>query len=173
MYYVSLDIANLAKYFQGTTAPFNAPGGAGTKKDNGGFTVYFSDRRNNRNAADKETGEYGWEDFVNPGVANGVPNGTLQTGEDLNEPPTPHPTYVPLLDVYGGSPNYLGAHVPAVPPCTAVPTCSTIYTAAVTNGYVLTTTASPTKTVSQRTVQLNRPVLFRRALKLIRGNVIA
>ena len=172
VYYVSLDIANLAKYFQGTTAPFNAPGGSGTKKDNGGFTVYFSDRRNNRNGSDKETGEYGWEDFVNPGVANGVPNGTLQTGEDVNEPPTPHPTYVPVLDTYGGVPNFNGVHSSV----SACATCSAVYGGTTApNGYVLTTLpmASPTTLVLQRTVQMNRPILFRRALKLVRGSAIA
>ena len=31
---------------------------------NNGFTVYFSDRRNNRDAASQETGEFGWEDII-------------------------------------------------------------------------------------------------------------
>ena len=52
--------------------------------DNTGFTVYFSDRRNNRNTANLETGDYGFEDFVNPAVASGAPNATLDGGEDIN-----------------------------------------------------------------------------------------
>ena len=52
------------------TTPAPAP----AEDDNGGFTIYFSDRRNNRNAASQETGEYGWEDFVNPAWATGTPN---------------------------------------------------------------------------------------------------
>ncbi len=134
--------------------------------------MYFSDRRNNRNGSDKETGEYGWEDFVNPGVANGVPNGTLQTGEDVNEPPTPHPTYVPVLDTYGGVPNFNGVHSTV----SACATCSAAYGGTTApNGYVLTTLpmATPTTLVLQRTVQMNRPILFRRALKLVRGSAIA
>ena len=54
--------------------------------------MYFSDRRNNRTperpacqCPDAETGEYGWEDFVNPGgPTGGVPNNLLDTGEDVN-----------------------------------------------------------------------------------------
>jgi hypothetical protein len=49
----------MARWFQGTTAPYNAGTGAAARKDNGGFTVYFSDRRNNRNALSQETSEYG------------------------------------------------------------------------------------------------------------------
>jgi hypothetical protein len=158
MYYISLDVGNLAKYFAGT-APLNSPGGAGTKKDNGGFTVYFSDRRNNRNSADLETAEYGWEDFVNPGT--GTPNGALDAGEDVNGNLT--------LDTYGGVPNYLGVHA-TVPPCAS---CGVVYGAAATTGYVLSTGASPTATLLQRTAQVNRPVLFRHALKLINGGAIA
>jgi Tfp pilus assembly protein PilX len=168
MYYVSLDVANLVKYFQGTTAPFNAPGGAGTKTDNGGYTVYFSDRRNNRNLANLETGEYGWEDFVNPGNVTGAPNGTLQVGEDVNGSN--------LLETYGGTPNYLAART-QVPPCSIGGNlCGTgaVYGNAPTTGYVLAAaTAGPTTTLNQHAAQVNRPILFRRALKLIRGAVIA
>ncbi len=76
MHYVNLDTANLASWFKHNTAPFNVAASTGnlSKIDGTGFSVYFSDRRNNRNAAGQETGEYGCEDFVNPAAANGVPN---------------------------------------------------------------------------------------------------
>jgi hypothetical protein len=159
MYYASLDAKNLAKWFR-AAAPYAAPAGSGVKTDNGGYTVYFSDRRNNRNAANTETGEYGWEDFVNPGVAGGTPNGVLDPGEDINGNLA--------LDVYGALRNYNAASN-TVPPCTNVPTCATVYGAAATTGYVLNTAATPTTTLTRRTAQVNRPILFRRALKLING----
>ena len=65
MYYVTIDVANLTRWFNGT-APLNTPGGANALVNNTGYTVYFSDRRNNNNAANLETAEYGFEDFVNP-----------------------------------------------------------------------------------------------------------
>lgn len=168
MYYVNLDVGNLARYFAGAVAPYNAAGagGAGSKTDNGGYTVYFSDRRNNRNAANAETGEFGWEDFVNPGVANGLPNTTLQTGEDVNGSLA--------LDTYGGVPNFQGAA--GVPGCTfgGFGCANGVnYGAAPTTGYVLKATAALTDTVNQRTAQMNRPIFFRRALKLTNGATIA
>jgi hypothetical protein len=58
MHYVAIDVANLSEWFAGT-APYNA--GTGTDSlSNNGYSVYFSDRRNNRNAANQETGEYGF-----------------------------------------------------------------------------------------------------------------
>jgi hypothetical protein len=74
MYYVQLDVRNLSRWFQGI-APYAAGSGPGSKWNNG-FSVYFSDRRNNRNGVN-ETGEYGFEDVVNPQTAAGTPNGIL------------------------------------------------------------------------------------------------
>ena len=65
--------------------------------DNGGFSVYFSDRRNNRNASNQETGEYGFEDIINPLSATGTPNAVLDTGEDVNGSG--------MLDTYGNIPE--------------------------------------------------------------------
>ena len=47
-------------------------------KNDNGFIVYFSDRRNNKNSAATpvETGEYGWEDTVNLGNAAMAPSTT-------------------------------------------------------------------------------------------------
>ena len=81
MNYVALDVNNLRRWFAG------AIGATGTQaKNDNGYIVYFSDRRNNRNGAltRSETGEYGFEDVVNPADVNGVPDGVLQVGEDTN-----------------------------------------------------------------------------------------
>ena len=79
MYYVELDVNNFRRWLAGSI------GSSGTQALNdNGFTVYFSDRRLNQNAAGAETGEYGNEDVVNPADVNGAPNGVLDAGEDVN-----------------------------------------------------------------------------------------
>ena len=46
MHYINLDVANLTRWF-GAVAPYTArmPARDRPPEDNGGFTVYFSDRR--------------------------------------------------------------------------------------------------------------------------------
>jgi len=79
MHYVELDVANLTRWLQGAIGA-TGPNTASVT----GYVVYFSDRRGNRNAFNQETGEYGFEDMVNPDMGNGAPNGLLDTGEDAN-----------------------------------------------------------------------------------------
>jgi hypothetical protein len=79
MYFVEMDVNNLRRWFAGQIGA----NGVNARSVNG-YTVYFSDRRSNRNGANQETGDYGFEDFVNPGVAAGGPNGALDVGEDVN-----------------------------------------------------------------------------------------
>ena len=79
VHYVELDANNLRRWLQGTIGV----NGANALNVNG-FTVYFSDRRGNRDGAGAETGEYGFEDIVNPLSATGAPNGVLDIGEDFN-----------------------------------------------------------------------------------------
>ena len=70
IHYVELDVNNLRRWLAGhfvQAAPIGAPSGPLAKNDNG-YIVYFSDRRNNKNTAvtSVETGEYGFEDVSNP-----------------------------------------------------------------------------------------------------------
>jgi Tfp pilus assembly protein PilX len=146
MHYVSVDATNLSRWFMGL-APYNLGTGNLSKTDNGGYTLYFSDRRNNRDAASLETGDYGWEDFINPNT-NGVPNNALDPGEDVNQDN--------VFDVYGGVPNYNGQYN-TVPPGALAP---------------LTTAAGPTTGLTRGEAQVNRAILFRRALKLTNGTNI-
>jgi hypothetical protein len=144
MYYVTVDARNLARWFKASGVPFNTGTGAGVKMDNGGYTLYFSDRRNNRNAFSQETAEYGFEDFVNPGVAGGVPNNLCNLpGEDVNGSNA--------CETYGQFPSFDGVYntSPLAAPLTAA--------------------ARPQTLVKRGFLQVNRPVLFRRALKLING----
>ncbi len=67
----------------------------------GDYILYVSDRRNNCSqttvgpcAAGNDTGQYGYEDVINPSSGTGTPNGTLDNGEDTNGNG--------VLDVYGG-----------------------------------------------------------------------
>ena len=79
MHYVALDVNNLRQWLAG------AIGTSGTQVLNqNGYIVYFSDRRSNRNASNAETGEYGWEDVVNPASSTGAVNNALDIGEDFN-----------------------------------------------------------------------------------------
>jgi hypothetical protein len=131
MHYVEVDVNNLARWFRGSI------GASGANAMNvTGYVVYFSDRRTNRNAANVETGEYGFEDFVNPASANGTPNGSLDTAEDVNGNG--------LLDVYGSAP---------ISPVSSP----------------LDNTARPWTAVAGNIARVNRPLFFRRGLKLVNG----
>lgn len=97
MYYVELDVKNLTRWFTGQLGVT----GPSTKDPNtapNDFSVYFSDRRDNYVAAPlpsgwppaspsgNETGEYGFNDTINPASQWGCPNGNLDSGEGLDVP---------------------------------------------------------------------------------------
>ena len=150
MHYIELDARNLTRWLNGQI------GASGSNALNvNGFAVYFSDRRGNRNALGQETGEYGFEDFVN--TANGgVPNGVLDTGEDLNGNG--------VLDNYGQLPN--GALVGG-----GVPVMTAPYSAAIRPWTALDANANGNNDVDDRRVaRANPAVFFRRALKLVNGS---
>jgi hypothetical protein len=157
MAYVTLDIANLTRWFAGDI------GTTGTQAwNNNGYIVYFSDRRgdHNENAATAwaETGEYGFEDVVNPGNADGSPDATLNGGENVNAFNLPPNT---VLDRYGETPA----------DCCNVVTVGTthnLYNLNVRPWSFFTSQNAGTPGMAR----INRPVLFRRALKLVRGNII-
>ena len=82
---VELDVGNLKRWLEGTT------GATGTDVESvsqNGYVFYFSDRRgmlpDPNLIPPRITGEYGWEDVINL-TAAGVPNGVLETGEDVNQ----------------------------------------------------------------------------------------
>ena len=147
MHYIAIDAANLAAWFNGGGA--YAAGTGTTALNNNGYSVYFSDRRNNRNAVSAETGEYGWEDFVNPASGTGTPNGVLDTGEDVNGNG--------VLDTYGQFANYTAVANTAPPGATAP----------------LDTTARPWTELTAAQARVNRPVLFRHALRIFNGATLA
>jgi Tfp pilus assembly protein PilX len=172
MHYVALDINNLGRWFTGTIgasgpltkdpviAPYN-------------FVVYFSDRRSNYVASaiaggwppasptGNETGEYGFEDFVNPANQYGCPNNTLDQGEDLdglgNTPfftygqASPPIFFNPLLN------NSIAATA-------ADPNCAVVAPSPVWPGTFL---------LSSNEARENPPSFFRRALKVMNGSLIS
>jgi len=152
MHYIALDVGNLKKWFA-RQAPYGASSGNLVLTDNGGYSVYFSDRRsNNRDVNGLETGEYGWEDIVNPADATGQPNNQLDAGEDVNGDG--------VLDTYGQFPNFQGVRN-ALPPGAVAP-------------FDNPANITPLKTLGRSAAMTSRAYLFRRALKLINataGNV--
>jgi Tfp pilus assembly protein PilX len=95
MQYVELDAKNVARYLGGAL-----PGSGHLSYDSvnapNDYEVYISDRRGNYTAtaltnpwpplsfSTHETGEYGWDDFVNSASVAGCPNNSQDVGEDLD-----------------------------------------------------------------------------------------
>jgi len=148
MHYIELDVGNLAQWFDGTlpgsgTLAIQQPGPTGAL--DGGYLVYFSDRRTNKNDQGVETGEYGYEDFVNTG-ADGAPNLIHEPGEDVNASGT--------LETYG----LISKGIFGTPPVFGLPP--------------LGDGARATDTVLTGVVaRANPAMLFRRALKLVNGGL--
>jgi hypothetical protein len=148
MHYIEFDVNNFQRWLAGT---IGVNGNQVVNED--GFTVYFSDRRTNLDAGGVETGEYGFEDVVNLADANGAPNGARDAGEDLNANNT--------LEVYGGVPRFPAGMVDVA----GLPANLAAGEAA----GPLTAAARPNTIVTAAVAKANRPVLFRRALKIVNG----
>jgi hypothetical protein len=175
LHYVELDVNNLRLWL--ATHP--------DTMDVTGFVAYFSDRRGNKDLGadgaasaregadgllytaddfgdDRETGELGFEDLVNPVSAQSVANGVLDTGEDLNGNGA--------LDVYGGVPRlypaagtaFRMAMVPAWAPA-----------AGATGAWAAGSAPALTTAVSVNEARVNPQVFFRRAIKLVNGGYTA
>jgi hypothetical protein len=146
--YVTIDASNFRRWVGGTI------GVTGNQALNSnGYIIYFSDRRGDHNenvVGDPETGEYGNEDSINPAAAVWAKTNQLEVGEDFNENNT--------LETYGETPHALAV------PATAVA------------GMNFDAAARPWTTLAlsySGRGRLARPVLFRRALKIINGGIVA
>lgn len=145
MHYVEVDVRNLSRWIAGTIGA----SGANAQSVNG-YTLYFSDRRGNHNGAGQETGEFGFEDNVNPLAGGGTPNGALDAGEDVNANG--------VLDVYGETPQ-LVAGMTSPFDASARPWTSVDPGNAVSAG------------TEQQIARRNPAIFFRRALKLVHGSL--
>jgi hypothetical protein len=112
-----------------------------------GYVIYFSDRRTNGRKNNKETAEYGFEDNINykTDITNGIPNGIWDDGENVNDSNEGSP------ETYGATP----VDAPGVAP--------------------LTNDARPWlySGVTAGIARKNKPLFFRRALKLVNGAAIS
>jgi hypothetical protein len=166
MYYIELDVANLAKWFLGA---LGAPDSGGAAYAVGGYSVYFSDRRGNAvenqgaPASNTKVASLGFNDFVNPASLLACPNNVLDSGEDLEgdgvlrtygggyEPVLPQ-NLLAGMNTAAPNTNFLAnPNCPAGPPL--VPALWQVY-----------------KVTSE--ARENPPFFFRHALKLVNGTTI-
>ena len=150
--YVAFDANNFRRWVAGTI------GATGNQAlNNNGYIIYFSDRRGDHDetlVGDPETGEYGNEDSINPVAQVWAKNNVHDVGENFNE--SVDGGGVPTLQMYGETPHPLA--VPA--------------NAIATMGFTATQrpwTSLPSLYSGRG--RLARPVLFRRALKIINGGI--
>jgi hypothetical protein len=160
--YVALDVNNFRRWIAGNI------GATGNQTVfNNGYIVYFSDRRGDHDetiVGDPETGEYGHEDSINPGAAAWAQTNALEVGENFNESVDPGPDGIvgtvddgaETLQTYGATPH------PLAIPATVV--ANTLF-----DGQQRPWTQQPL--LYSARARLARPVLFRRALKLINGGI--
>jgi len=155
MQYISLDVANLKRWLAGAI-PAVGPTGTQTLNQNG-YIVYFSDRRGDHNESDGdvETGEFGFEDLINPAASAWAKSNALEAGEDVNARPEDE-NYMPTLEIYGETPHALAMPTGALAP----------------NGTSATNVRPLTFLTAHPQARVNRVVLFRRALKLINGGIV-
>ena len=191
MTYVELDAKNVARYLGGAL-----PGSGALAKDPinapNDFTVYISDRRGNYvsgaltnvwpplSPSGHETGEFGWDDFVNPASANGCPNGTQDTGEDLdNLGATGFYTYGqdPTYIMAAGTPySGLGAGQYGFYPLASIFGVSTANNAIAPNPGCNVVAPSPVwpmaEVIHANEARENPNPFFRRAVKIVNGNLL-
>jgi Tfp pilus assembly protein PilX len=194
MQYIELDAKNVAKYLSG------ALGGSGHQAYDSvnapnDYEVYISDRRGNYTASAltnawpplspsaHETGELGWDDFVNLTSVNGCPNSTQDAGEDLDGLGSTgfytygqNPTYIMAAGTvysslgvgqYGtystGSPGNLYGTTAASNAITANPSCTVTSPSTVwPMDYV----------IHANEARENPNPFFRRAVKIMDGNLL-
>jgi len=165
--YVSLDANNLRRWFAGQI------GATGTQAlNNNGYIVYFSDRRGNHDPAsttstDAETGEFGFEDHVNSTSATGLPDGVLQLGEDVNVGSNPinGVAVSGTQQVYGAVPWNNPVNIPTG--------ATTPYSFAAARPQVQIPLSNTLAGPGAGAGRVNKVLLFRRALKLVNGGIVA
>jgi len=190
MNYIELDVKNLAKWFSGTigTSGLNTRDPAVAPNN---FVVYVSDRRGNYlpagtavgswpplSPSTRETGEYGYFDLVNSGDPKGCPDNAIEPAPATGGPSAEDPAGSGVLAIYGENtfPNGLVNS-------TGVATASTLFSnlpnAAVQADALCLTGGSggispwPRSFLKQNNDgRENTNALFRRAVKLVNGNLI-
>ncbi|MGC1290379.1 MAG: hypothetical protein WA855_03765 [Candidatus Acidiferrales bacterium] len=182
MNYTELDITQLVKFLTTHATGMLAKDAVNSTND---FTIYFSDRRGNYDStaipggwppaspSTYETGEYGFEDSINPSSGYGCPDGVLDTGETFDMVENPG------NQVVGGVPEDYGETSPSWPSVNGNPT---LFTDLLTNKGVVPQPSAgctaPTMPwpgayiVNPEEARQNPPLFFRRALKIVNGSSI-
>jgi hypothetical protein len=185
MHYIEVDAANVAKYFSGALGSSGILAFDPNVAPND-FTVYVSDRRDNYTASQSwvgswpplspsfhETGEFGFTDVVNANSSptGGCPNGSLDTGEDLDgtgniylyggntaQTRLAWSKANPWTGGYGFFPNLNGTALTANPVCSAPVTAAAIWP----GNFV----------VNSNEARQNPNLFFRRAIKIVNGSFL-
>ena len=176
MHYIELDVYNLKRWLTGA---IGSTGNSNTMNVTG-YVLYFSDRRGNKNLGannvadsmagsdgilntaddfgdDQETGEYGFEDVVNPATSTSLSNGVLDQGEDINGNG--------VLDVYGGVPRPRPGVAATVYPWGGYESSGVVATPMSR----IPTSGNNNSLLASTELRVNPPLFFRRALKVVNG----
>lgn len=188
MHYVEVDTNNLSRWFTGAL-PGNGASAFDAVTAPNDFSVYISDRRGNyvpvalpgtwppKSPSGNETGEYGFEDFVNSASQFGCPNNAVDQGEDLDGLGA-----APLFN-YGQDPTHalaaanaaapwlggfgpfagLNGTIPATNALTPDPKCPVAVPSAIWPG---------TYVINANEARENPNFFFRRAVKLVNGKLL-
>jgi hypothetical protein len=174
MHYIELDVFNLRQWLSGAL-----PGSGINVVNEDGYAVYFSDRRGNVGPGGVETGEWGFEDVVNPASGTGTPNNLLDGGakgyEDANDNDVLDVYgYTAPAPIFGWNPNVAG-WAPYLNGANArsqiTGGCRPLHTVA--NGRCFGPAApgqGPGREIRYK-ARANPPLLFRRVLKLVNGEL--
>jgi len=189
MHYIEIDVQQLSAWM--------AARGANIMQQTG-YVLYVSDRRGNWHNpanANRETGEYGFEDVVNPPIQAGFPgNGAYAAPPSLNSGSVPEAgedfNGDGQLQTYGAIPSFLPTQLSLVPPQATAALSPPHYTSTpfdlnarpwtllnwnyYCNGAgCVVQPLDLTRPIAGR---VNPPLFFRRAVKLVngqRGNILA
>ena len=178
MYYIELDLAQLAAWFTANSALVN---------NTTGYSVYFSDRRTDQKdpnppasvgGSNVTTGGFGYSEFVNPGSANGCPDGALNQGEDVEgDFSSTGVDSNPIVRTYG---NVLASNPTSLWPIanagTQLGTVATLLTGILQSNPNCTGPGNKWPfaiATDPQDLRENPPIFFRRALKLVNGSTIS
>lgn len=159
---IELDVGNLQKWFANDSTGQQA-------LNNGGYIVYFSDRRGNYDpaatATNGETGMYGNEDIINPASSTGAPDGTMEAPEDVDGPNAGTANWASdTFDTYGATPACWSSSSPDYP-------CIGSWTSLLNSTISTPPGNATTVTVSAGQAEKNAVIFFRRSLRLVDGTL--
>jgi hypothetical protein len=172
---VELDVGNLQRWFA-----YDSDGSQAL--NNGGYIVYFSDRRGNYCNANcsanggynglGETGKYGNEDIINPASSTGLPDDVMEEAEDVDGSNANTSNYSQdQFDTYGGVPSCSYASSPVYPCPVNTVTGSTTWQSVLADAPTNPSGNLTIATVTAGQAEKNAVIFFRRGLRLTDGTL--